>query len=246
MRLSIVIPAYNEEATIAQLIELVKKVDLKQYGVEKEILVIDDGSKDETIEIVNNISGVKLIVREKNGGKGAAVKTGIEQATGDIIIIQDADLEYDPQDYYKCIKPIIEGRAKVVYGSRFLSEEQRSANRFFLKSKLQQGKHPQAYNLAYVGGRFLTLLANLLYWANITDEATCYKTFDAKLIKSIKINGNRFEWEPEILAKVRKRRENILEVPISYYPRTYEEGKKINWKDGIQAIWTLIKYRIIN
>ncbi|HLC80871.1 MAG TPA: glycosyltransferase family 2 protein [Candidatus Nanoarchaeia archaeon] len=241
MRLSIVIPAYNEEATIAQLIELVKKVDLKQYGVEKEILVIDDGSKDETIEIVNNISGVKLIVREKNGGKGAAVKTGIEQATGDIIIIQDADLEYDPQDYYKCIKPIIDGRAKVVYGSRFLSEEQKRANKFFLKSK-----HEKAYNTAYLGGRFLTLLANTLYWSGITDEATCYKTFDAKLIKSIKINGNRFEWEPEILAKVRKRGEHILEVPISYYPRTFEEGKKINWKDGVQAIWTLVKYRFVD
>lgn len=230
-KLSVVIPAYNEEATIKELIELVKKVDLEKHGVEKEILVIDDGSKDQTIEIVKRIPGVKLIVHKKNGGKGAAVKTGIRHSTGDIIIIQDADLEYDPEDYYECIKPIMDGRTKVVYGSRFLR-----------KGK----KHKSAYNTAYMGGRFLTILANLLYNANITDEATCYKTFDANFVKSIRINGNKFEWEPEILAKVRKRGIKIIEVPISYNPRSFEEGKKINWKDGVQAIWTLFKYRFVD
>jgi len=240
MKLSVVIPAYNEEATIEKLINLVKKVNLKQYKVDKEIIIIDDGSKDRTVEIVKKIKGIKLIIREKNGGKGAAVKTGIENATGDIIIIQDADLEYDPKEYYLCIKPIIDGKTKVVYGSRFLSQEQKRANIIFFK------RHRNAYKLAHVGGRLLTLLANILYNAKITDEATCYKTFDAKFLKSIKIDGNKFEWEPEILAKVRKRGEKIIEVPISYKPRTFEQGKKINWKDGLQAIWTLIKYRVVD
>ena len=240
MKLSVIIPAYNEQETIKELIELVKKVDLKKYNIEKEILVIDDGSKDKTVEIVKKISDIKLIVREKNGGKGAAVKTGIKNASGDIIIIQDADLEYDPEEYYKCIKPIIDGKTKVVYGSRFLSQKQKKVNLLFFK------KHENAYRMAYFGGRFLTLIANFLYNSKITDEATCYKTFDAKVLKSINIKGDRFEWEPEILAKIRKKGYKILEVPISYYPRTFEEGKKINWKDGLQAIWTLIKYRFVD
>lgn len=238
MKLSILIPVYNEEKTIAELIELVKKVNLGT--IEKEIIVIDDSSKDQTREIVRKIEGIKLIVHDKNFGKGGAVKTGIREATGDIIIIQDADLEYDPNEYSLCIQPIIDGRTKVVYGSRFLSQKQKNVNLNFFK------RHENAYRMAYFGGRFLTFLANILYFANITDEATCYKTFDAQFLKSIKINGNRFEWEPEILAKVRKRGEKIIEVPISYRPRTFEEGKKINWKDGLQAIWTLIKYRFVD
>lgn len=238
MKLSILIPVYNEEKTIAELIELVKKVNLGE--IEKEIIVIDDGSKDRTREIVRKNDGIRFIEHEKNLGKGGAVKTGIREATGDIIIIQDADLEYDPNEYPLCIQPIVDGKAKVVYGSRFLSQKQKNVNLNFFK------RHKNAYRMAYLGGRLLTLLANLLYFANITDEATCYKTFDAQFIKSIKINGNRFEWEPEILAKVRKRGEKIIEVPISYRPRTFEEGKKINWKDGLQAIWTLIKYRFVD
>lgn len=243
MKLSILIPAYNEEETIAELIGRVRKVELKNLEnkpIEKEIIVIDDGSKDRTREIVRNIEGIRFIEHEKNLGKGGAVKTGIREATGNIIIVQDADLEYDPNEYALCIRPIIEGRSKVVYGSRFLSQKQKDANLNFFK------RHQNAYRMAFLGGRLLTLLANILYHAKITDEATCYKTFEARFIKSIKINGNRFEWEPEILAKVRKRGEKIIEVPISYRPRTFEEGKKINWKDGIQAIWTLIKYRFVD
>jgi glycosyltransferase involved in cell wall biosynthesis len=240
MKLSIIIPAYNEQKTIKQLVEIVKKVDLTKLNITKEIIIVDDGSKDSTIEIVKKIKDIKLILRKNNGGKGAAVKTGIKYASGDIIIIQDADLEYNPYEYDRCIIPIIEGKSKVVYGSRFLNEKQKKFNINFFK------KHDNAYRMAYLGGRLLTFISNILYNANITDEATCYKTFDAKLIKSIKINGNRFEWEPEILAKIRKKGEKIIEVPISYNPRTFEDGKKINWKDGVQAIWTLLKYRFVN
>ena len=238
MKLSVIIPAYNEEETIAELISIVKKVDIGI--IEKEIIVVDDGSKDKTREILNSIKDITFIKHEKNLGKGGAVKTGINYSTGDIIIIQDADLEYDPNEYNLCIQPIIEGKTKVVYGSRFLSQKQKNANLNFFK------KHKNAYRMAYLGGRLLTIIANVLYLANITDEATCYKTFDAQFLKSIKINGNKFEWEPEILAKVRKRKEKIIEVPISYNPRTFEQGKKINWKDGMQAIWTLIKYKFVD
>lgn len=239
-KLSIIVPAYNESATIKELLELVKSVNLEQHGIEKEIIVVDDGSKDNTAEIVRRINGIRLIRHRKNQGKGAGVRTGIKYATGTILIIQDADLEYNPHDYYKLIKPIIDGKTKVVYGSRFLSHLQKTENVNFLRAK-----HESAYNMAYMGGRVLTLLANLLYNAKITDEATCYKVFDAKLIKSIPIHGKKFEWEPEILAKIRKRGHRILEVPTTYKPRSFEEGKKINWKDGIQAIWTLFKYRFV-
>jgi len=238
MKLSVIIPAYNEEKTIAELISTVKKVDLGT--IEKEIIVVDDGSKDKTREILRTTKDIKFIEHEKNLGKGGAVKTGINNSTGDIIIIQDADLEYNPHEYLLCIQPIIEKKTNVVYGSRFLSQKQKKNNLNFFK------KHENAYRMAYFGGRLLTALANILYRANITDEATCYKTFDAQFLKSIKINGNRFEWEPEILAKVRKRKERIIEVPISYNPRTFEQGKKINWKDGLHAIWTLIKYRFVD
>ena len=237
MKLSIVIPAYNEEKTIKTIIDRVKEADIG--NVEKEIIVVNDGSKDKTPDILKTIKGIRVF-HKKNGGKGSAVKYGIKEATGDIIIIQDADLEYNPNEYIRCIKPIIDGRSKVVYGSRFLSHEQKITNWLFFK------KHENSYRLAFIGGRLITLLANLLYNAHITDEATCYKTFDAKLIKSIQIKGNKFEWEPEILAKVRKRRIRIIEVPISYNPRTFEQGKKINWRDGLQAIWTLIKYRFVD
>lgn len=237
MKLSVIIPAYNEEKTIKQLISIVKNVNTK--NVKKEIIVVDDGSKDKTRKILAKIKGIRFIKHKKNQGKGAAIRTGIRYATGNIIIIQDADLEYDPNDYYKLIKPIIDGKSKVVYGSRFLSDIQKEKNIDFLKRK-----HESAYQLAYVGGRFLTFVANILYNAKITDEATCYKVFDAKLLKSLNLKCKKFEFCPEVTAKVRKKGYKILELPTSYRPRSFEEGKKINWKDGVQAVWTLVKYRL--
>jgi glycosyltransferase involved in cell wall biosynthesis len=239
--LSVLVPAYNESKTIKKLLGIVKKVDLKSKGIKKEIIVIDDGSKDNTVNIVNKIEGVKLIRHKKNKGKGAAIRTGIKNATGNIIIIQDADLEYDPNDYYKLIKPIIDGKTKVVYGSRILYSKQKELNKQFLK-----GKHTQAYSVFYLGGRILTLLSNVLYNAKITDEATCYKVFDANVIKSIPFKGNKFEWEPEITAKLCKRGYKIMELPTPYHPRSFEQGKKIKFRDGIQAVWTLIKYKFVN
>ncbi len=239
MKLSIIIPAYNEEETIKELLNKVKNVNL--YDVKKEIIVVDDGSKDSTIEIIKKIKGIYLIKHSKNKGKGAAIRTGIKYATGDITIIQDADLEYNPNDYYKLIKPIIDNKTQVVYGSRFLDHD------VYIKrhKKFVKGKHTKAYTAFYFGGRFLTLLTNLLYKGNITDESTCYKVFRTKLLKSLNLKCNRFEFCPEVTAKVLKRGHKIIEVPTSYNPRTMEEGKKINWKDGIEAVWTLIKYRFV-
>lgn len=239
MKVSIIIPAYNEEKTIKQIVDLVKKADIRNHS--KEIIIIDDGSKDNTFAVAKTIKDIKLLKHPVNRGKGAAIRTGIEGATGDIILIQDADLEYDPNDYYNLIKPIIDGRAKVVYGSRYLSKIQQEKNIEFMKRK-----HEKAYNLAYLGGRFLTFLTNLLYNAKITDEATCYKIFAADVLRSIKLRCEKFEFCPEVTAKVRKKGYKILELPTSYNPRSFEEGKKINWKDGVQAVWTLIKYRFVD
>ncbi len=221
-------PAYNEEQTIGEIVEKVLAVDM-----DKELLIVDDGSSDGTRRIIREkYSGredVKLILHEKNTGKGAAVRTGISNATGDIIIIQDADLEYDPDDYHALVQPIQDGEAEVVYGSRI---------------KGKNFKHHYSLNL--FAARLLSVMSNVLYGFNITDEPTCYKVFKADIIKSIEFRGNGFEWEPEVTAKLGKRGIKIHEVPIRYYSRTIKEGKKIKWSDGVKAIWTLIKYRFVD
>ncbi len=240
-KLSIIIPAYNEERFIREILERVKKVCLKPLGLVKEIIVVDDGSRDKTAFIAAKVRGVKLIRHVKNSGKGAAIRTGLKRATGDIILIQDADLEYNPAEIAKVVKPIVDGKAAVVYGSRYLDPLQKSRNKLFL-----QKIHKNAYQLFYLGGRAITMMANILYNARITDEATCYKAFRADVIKGIKLRCNRFEFCPEVTAKVRKRGYRIIEVPITYSPRSFEEGKKIKMSDGIDAIWTLLKYRFFD
>jgi len=225
MELSILIPVYNEEKTVRQLIEKVKKVKLP---IKKEIIVVDDKSTDKSLEILKKIKGIKLIEHKKNVGKGFAIRTAIKYATGDIIIIQDADLEYEPEDYKNLIKPIIERKEIVVYGSRVLKKG----------NKLYTGL------IFYLGGNFLTILTNTLFpSAHITDEPTCYKVFRADILKNIELKCKRFEFCPEVTAKILKKGIKIHEIPIYYYPRSIREGKKINWKDGLEAIWTLIKYR---
>jgi len=230
-KLSIVIPVYNEEKTITKILEIVSKVKLT---IRKEIVIVNDGSTDSTSNLIKEfVRGFSSkdteinFIEKQNGGKGSAVKAGIKHATGDIIIIQDADLEYNPNEYQEVINPILNNKTKVVYGSRRLkkSNKQYSGIAF------------------YMGGILVTWVTNFLYGSRLTDEPTCYKTFDAKLIKSFEIKGNKFEWEPEITAKILKKGIKIYEVPISYHPRHKQEGKKINWKDGLQAIYTLIYWR---
>ena len=224
MKLSVIIPVYNEEKTINKVIDTVKNVKLK--GIEKEIVVVDDGSKDRTYENIKNRKDAKLLRHAKNQGKGAAIRTGIKYATGDIIIIQDADLEYDPNEYSVLLQPIIDGKAQVVYGSRNLGR-----------------RVPSSGISYYLGGHALTLLSNILYGTRITDEPTCYKVFRAEVIKGINLKCKRFEFCPEVTAKVAKKGIKIYEVPISYHPRTKNEGKKIKWRDGFEAVWALLKYR---
>jgi len=225
MKLSVLIPAYNEKDTILKIIKKIKSVDIP-----KEIIIVDDYSTDGTREILSKIKDkeVKVILHEKNMGKGRGIRTALSHSTGDIVIIQDADLEYDPNDYSKIIQPIIDGKTKVVYGTRFPKKSDHPPllkNRFFLAN------------------RILTTTSNILYNAKITDEPTCYKVFSSDVIKNINLKCEKFEFCPEVTAKVRKKGYKIYEVPISYYPRSIEEGKKINWKDGFEGLWTLIKYR---
>lgn len=217
MKLSVLIPVYNEEAGVAIILARVAAVP-----VEKEIIVVDDCSRDRTWEILQgiNIPGLRLFRHEVNKGKGAGIRTALAEATGDAIIIQDADLEYDPQDYLKLLPPLVNGTAKVVYGARPLS-----------KQKL----------LLYLGNTFLTVVTNLLYGTRLTDMETCYKLMAAEVAKGLTIECNRFDLEPEITAKIARRGYKIVEVPISYEPR--EEKKLSPWKDGLPALRALIKYR---
>lgn len=224
-RLSIIIPIYNEEATLAELVNRVQAVDLP-----KELILVDDGSTDNTRAILQNWEenlppNMKIIYQTQNRGKGAAIATGLAHATGDLVIIQDADLEYDPQDFHALIAPFRDDQVKVVYGSRNLRKNPRSTFSF------------------YWGGRLLSWVANLLYGAHITDEATCYKVFRTDLIKELGVESAGFEFCPEMTGKILRRKIPIHEVPISYTPRLWHEGKKIKWQDGLMAIWVLLKYR---
>jgi glycosyltransferase involved in cell wall biosynthesis len=222
MKVSIIIPVYNEKATV---LELVKRVEALE--IDKEIILVDDGSTDGTRDLLKGLParGLRVMFHERNLGKGAAIRTGLGEATGDVITIQDADLEYDPADLLKLIRPISEGRADVVYGSRFTGERR---NMFFWH---------------WVGNRFLTLVTDILYDTTLSDMETCYKMFKADVIKGLGLKCRRFEFEVEVTAKVLKAGHRIYEVPISYAGREFREGKKITWRDGFVALWFLLKYR---
>ncbi len=228
MKLSVIVPVFNEERNILSVIEMVLAVRLGD-NIEKEIIIVDDGSTDNTknrIGTLNGIENLRIFYHETNKGKGAAVKTALRYATGDIVVIQDADLEYNPQDLPKLIEPIIKRETSVVYGSRILN----MANS---RGRLDH----------YMGGRLVTLITNLLYGSALTDEPTCYKAFETNLLKKFQLTENDFSWEPEITAKILKGNYKIVEVPISYRYRTLSEGKKLRYKDGIKAVFILFKYK---
>lgn len=228
-KVSIIIPVYNEENTLELIIKQVEEADFA--GLEKEIILVDDASTDGTRDILRKFENkYKILFHEKNRGKGAAIKTAVNEATGDFIVIQDADLEYLPDDYDKLLPLLINNEADVVYGSRFINPD--NMENFILKNK--------------IANKFLTMLTNLLFAVRITDMETCYKAFKSDFLKNIKINSDRFDFEPEITAKVIKQKAEFREIPISYNGRGHDEGKKISWKDGLQAIFTLIKYRFFD
>jgi glycosyltransferase involved in cell wall biosynthesis len=222
MKLSVIIPVYNERNTLQEILRRVNSVP-----VEKEVILVDDYSTDGTRDLLRQMekAGAKVLYHERNLGKGAALRTGFQHATGNYVIVQDADMEYDPNDYPKLLQPILEGRADVVYGSRF------------------SGDYRNMTSLHRLGNQFLTVITNILYRTSITDMETCYKLFKRETIQGIRIECNRFNFEPEITAKILKRKLRVVEVPISYSGRDFSEGKKITWRDGISALWALFKYR---
>lgn len=226
MKLSIVMPVYNEINTINEIIRRVMAVEM-----EKELLIVDDGSTDGTKEILVGLNDphIRVFIQEVNQGKGAAVRRGIKEATGEVIVVQDADLEYDPQEYHNLIAPILDGRADVVFGSRFRGGTVR-VHLFW----------------HYLGNRMLTLLSNMFTNLNLTDMEVCYKMFRSEIIKSIKLRSNRFGFEPEVTAKVARRRCHIYEVPVSYSGRDYSEGKKIGWKDALAAFVAIVYFRFMD
>ncbi len=230
--LSIIIPAYNEESTIAEVIKRVLGVKL---SVKKEIILVNDGSEDNTGKIINKIGkenkAVVILHHDKNRGKGAAIRTGIEHASGDIMIIQDADMEYDPAEYPKILSPLLKKKAKVVYGSR-IEAIQKNIGSMYLSH--------------YLGNLFLSLMTSVLYGQKVSDMETGYKAFRRVVVKDMPLNSRRFDIEPEITAKILKRGYKIMEVQIGFQARTFNEGKKITWRDGIIALWVLLKYRFVN
>ena len=225
-KLSVIVPIYNERNTVAEVVRRMRAVDLP---VEREILLVDDGSTDGTRDVLHQLSDstVRVLMHPHNRGKGAAIRSGLEQVSGDLVLIQDADLEYDPEDWPRLLAPVLRGRAEVVYGSRFTGERR---NMLFLH---------------WVGNRFLSLVTNVLYNTTLSDMETCYKLFDRRVLDGITLRADRFDFEPEVTAKILRRGIRIYEVPISYVGREFDEGKKITWRDGLVALWTLVKYRFI-
>jgi glycosyltransferase involved in cell wall biosynthesis len=226
MKLSVVIPVYNECETISKILEKVKGVPIT-----KEIIIVDDGSSDGTREYLQALKedGIRVLFHDKNRGKGAALRTGFREVTGDIVVIQDADMEYDPGEYPRLLEPILDGRADVVYGSRFLG-----------------GPHRVLFFWHYAGNRILTLFSNMLTNLNLTDMETCYKVFRADVIRGLDLSSDRFTIEPEITVKVARGGYRIYETPISYSGRDYKEGKKITWKDAFPALWAILKFRFLS
>jgi len=226
MLISIIMPVYNEERYIGEIIGRVLKTD-----IEKELIIIDDFSTDGTREILNKFNrheGVNIILHERNKGKGAAIRTGLREVSGDVVIIQDADLEYDPGEYHKLLEPIVDGRADAVFGSRFLG-----------------GPHRVLFFWHYIGNKVLTLLSNILSNLNLTDMETGFKAFKADVIKGMGLKSDRFGFEPEVTARLARKRYRIYETPISYSGRSYAEGKKITWKDGLAAIIHIIRFNLL-
>jgi len=231
-KLSVVIPAYNEVATVENLLRRVSVAPLPK-DLELEMVVVDDGSSDGTLDLLRELEEkaappFRLIEHPVNRGKGAALRTGFAQASGDIVLVQDADLEYNPRDYPVLLQPILEDEADVVYGSRFLG-----------------GPHRVLFYWHYLGNQFLTMLSNMLTDLNLSDMETCYKVFRIEVLRGLELHSDRFGIEPELTAKVAKAKVRIYEVPISYHGRTYAEGKKIGWRDGVSAIWAILRYNLL-
>jgi len=225
-KLSVIVPVYNEANTVVEIVRRMRQVDLP---VDREIILVDDGSTDGTRSVLPHLqdSTVRIVEHDVNRGKGAAVRTGLRHATGDLVLIQDADLEYDPEDWPRLLQPVLRGKATVVYGSRFTGERR---NMLFWH---------------WVGNRFLSLVTNVLYNTTLSDMETCYKLVDRSLMDDLALRADKFDLEPEITAKILRRGVRIYEVPISYAGREFHEGKKITWRDGFSALWTLVKFRVV-